>query len=131
MVVLPSGNSPKSVLLRISESLRAHQVNDHAPAVPGADQTRFQFGENWRRFVDRLNEERIIQAEQSLKSLLGFDDLHGLTFLDVGCGSGLFSLAARRLGARVRSFDYDADSVRCAVALQARYFASDSEWQIE
>ncbi len=31
----------------------------------------------------------------------------------MGCGSGLFSICATSLGAKVRSFDYDSDSVEC------------------
>ncbi|MFJ8720114.1 MULTISPECIES: class I SAM-dependent methyltransferase [unclassified Streptomyces] len=54
----------------------------------------------------------------------------GRTFLDVGCGSGLFSLAAVRMGAHVRSFDYDPDSVRAAQKVR-QDFAPDSRWTIE
>ncbi len=96
-----------------------------------ANETRFEFGENWQCFLARISEERIREAERSLKSLVEYDDLRGLTFLDVGCGSGLFSLAARRLGARVRSFDYDRNSVACAQALRARYSECETDWQIE
>ena len=62
--------------------------------------------------------------------MLGVEDLKDKTFLDVGCGSGLFSLAARRLGARVYSFDYDPESVACAQELKRRYCPLDTEWTI-
>ncbi|MGH3388119.1 MAG: class I SAM-dependent methyltransferase, partial [Actinomadura sp.] len=52
------------------------------------------------------------------------------TFLDVGCGSGLFSLAAHRLGARVRSFDVDPDCVAAAAGLRDR-FAAGADWTVE
>ena len=68
-------------------------------------QLRFELGENWRRFLHLLDDDRIIAAEQSLQAMLGLESLAGMKFLDVGCGSGLFSLAARRLGAEVYSFD--------------------------
>ena len=74
---------------------------------------RFRFGENWSRFLRVLDAERISQAEQDLKTMLGVADLDGKSFLDIGSGSGLSSLAARRLGATVRSFDYDPESVAC------------------
>jgi 2-polyprenyl-6-hydroxyphenyl methylase/3-demethylubiquinone-9 3-methyltransferase len=63
--------------------------------------------------------------------MLGRDRIEGKTFLDVGSGSGLFSLAAMRLGARrVHSFDLDDDSVACAAELQRRYFSDDARWTI-
>lgn len=68
---------------------------------------RFEFGQNWREFLENLTDERIIEAEKSLQKWLDVDDLHGKSFLDIGSGSGLFSLAARNMGARVFSFDYD------------------------
>jgi 2-polyprenyl-6-hydroxyphenyl methylase/3-demethylubiquinone-9 3-methyltransferase len=92
---------------------------------------RFEFGKNWKRFLTLLNEERICEAENSLKKMLGTDTLNGKTFLDIGCGSGLFSLAARRLGARVRSFDYDQVSVECARELKRRFFPDDNNWVID
>ena len=56
----------------------------------------------------------------------------GRTFLDAGCGSGLFSLAALRLGAqRVHSFDYDPASVGCALELRRRYGGEDPRWTVE
>src|SRR5215831_10451727 len=89
---------------------------------------RFAFGKNWSRFLELLNDERIAEAERSLKDYFGVEHLRGKGFLDVGSGSGLFSLAARRLGARVRSFDYDGDSVACTAELRRRYFPDDPLW---
>ncbi len=42
-------------------------------------------------------------------------------FLDAGSGSGLFSLAAYRMGAEVMSFDADPDSVACTNRLRNRF----------
>ncbi len=92
---------------------------------------RFSFGENWSYFLQVLDDERILEAEKSLQDMLKVDTLHGKRFLDVGSGSGLFSLAARRLGATVHSFDYDPQSVACTQQLRSRYFPDDDEWVIE
>jgi 2-polyprenyl-6-hydroxyphenyl methylase/3-demethylubiquinone-9 3-methyltransferase len=92
---------------------------------------RFEFGANWMRFLSVLNDERIALAEQSLRQKLGVGNLQGKRFLDIGSGSGLFSLAARRLGATVHSFDYDPKSVECTLELKRRYFADDAHWQVE
>jgi 2-polyprenyl-6-hydroxyphenyl methylase/3-demethylubiquinone-9 3-methyltransferase len=96
--------------------------------VPGDE--RFAFGRNWARFLAHLNDDRIAAAEDSLRQMLGCQSLTGRRFLDIGSGSGLFSLAARRLGAEVRSFDYDADSVACTRELQRRFFPGDPLWQV-
>jgi 2-polyprenyl-3-methyl-5-hydroxy-6-metoxy-1,4-benzoquinol methylase len=92
---------------------------------------RFEFGENWRRFLTVLDERRIGEAERSLTEMLGMDTLRGLSFCDVGSGSGLFSLAARRLGATVHSFDFDLASVACTAELRRRFFPNDSRWNVE
>ncbi|HLL74950.1 MAG TPA: class I SAM-dependent methyltransferase [Pyrinomonadaceae bacterium] len=92
---------------------------------------RFGFGENWARFLSVLDERRIAEAERSLREMLGAESLEGRSFLDIGSGSGLFSLAARRLGARVRSFDYDPRSVACTRELRRRYFGEDGGWVVE
>ena len=78
-----------------------------------------------------LTAERIAEAEDSLKQMLEIDSLEGKSFLDVGSGSGLFSLAAYRLGARVHSFDYDPKSVACTKELRQRFASSDSDWVVE
>jgi len=97
-----------------------------------SDGNRFEFGENWASFLRVVDDERIRAAEESLSSMLGLERLDGKTFLDVGCGSGLFSLAAVRLGAaRVHSLDYDPNSVGCAVELRRRYAPGATHWTIE
>lgn len=92
---------------------------------------RFSFGENWKNFLSVLDERRIAEAEASLREMLGVADLEGRSFLDIGSGSGLFSLAARRLGARVYSFDFDPRSVACTQELKRRYFPGDDSWCVE
>jgi 2-polyprenyl-6-hydroxyphenyl methylase/3-demethylubiquinone-9 3-methyltransferase len=90
---------------------------------------RFQFGENWTRFLSLVDEERITQAADRLSEMLG--DIRGKSFLDVGSGSGIHSLAALRLGAtRIVSFDYDTKSVACTAELKRR-FAPGADWRVE
>ncbi|NCT83043.1 MAG: class I SAM-dependent methyltransferase [Comamonadaceae bacterium] len=101
----------------------------HAQELKSGD--RYEFGANWARFLRTLDEEKIRGAEESLKKMLGISDLAGKTFLDIGSGSGLFSLAARRLGAVVTSFDYDPQSVACTQALKNRYFNDDANWRVQ
>ena len=72
---------------------------------------RFVFGKNGASFLEYLNGDRIAEAEKSSLSMLGLGNLQGKIFLDIGCGCGLFSLAAYRLGAAIASFDYDQGSV--------------------
>jgi 2-polyprenyl-3-methyl-5-hydroxy-6-metoxy-1,4-benzoquinol methylase len=105
-------------------------ASSHAEEIERGE--RFAFGANWRRFLSVLTEDRINEAEQSLRESLEIDDLTGLTFLDIGSGSGLFSLAAMRLGAsRVHSFDLDPLSVACTAELRRRYFGGTQRWTVE
>jgi len=93
---------------------------------------RFRFGKNWQKFLKHLDNDRIAEAEKSLCVKLQVDDLKGISFLDIGCGSGLFSLAAMRLGANsVYSFDFDLQSVSCAAELKHRFFQHTQKWNIE
>jgi len=92
---------------------------------------RFHFGKNWQNYVDNITASQISQAEESLKFMLNYASLESMRFLDAGSGSGLFSLAARRAGATVHSFDLDPDSVACTTRLREEYFPNDPGWIVE
>src|SRR5438128_12442997 len=99
----------------------AHQVLRSEP---------FEFGKNWQRFLKVVAERHIEAAKASLAQMLGVATLVGQRFLDVGSGSGLFSLAARQLGAKVCSFDSDPESVACTMELKRRHFPNDPGWTV-
>jgi 2-polyprenyl-6-hydroxyphenyl methylase/3-demethylubiquinone-9 3-methyltransferase len=106
-------------------------LNQAAQKSAEADAGRFEFGENWRRFAEDLAPSRIESARSSLVEMLDRDSLAGESFLDIGSGSGLFSLSAVLLGAkRVHSMDYDAASVATIQSLKER-FAPEADWTIE
>jgi 2-polyprenyl-3-methyl-5-hydroxy-6-metoxy-1,4-benzoquinol methylase len=91
---------------------------------------RFDFGENWLNFLTVLDDQRISEAVLSLKNSLDINTLAKKKFLDVGSGSGLFSLAARSMGASVHSFDFDPKSVACTLELRRRFFKNDKNWLV-
>lgn len=101
-------------------------------ARPARDEVPFSFGKNWRYYVENfLTPEREAKAQASIRRFLERDDLRGMSFLDVGCGSGIFSLAAHRLGAaRITSFDLDPFSVKCCEAMREKA-GNPAEWRIE
>jgi len=92
---------------------------------------RFDFGKNWSNYLSLINSERISRAEESLVEMFELKEFKNKSFLDIGCGSGIFSLAARNLGATVLSFDYDPKSVECARSLKKKYCQHDGRWEIE
>jgi 2-polyprenyl-6-hydroxyphenyl methylase/3-demethylubiquinone-9 3-methyltransferase len=97
----------------------------------GHPSERFPFGDNWTLFAESVDDARIAIAADSLLDMLGPDAIAGRTFLDIGSGSGLFSLAASRLGAsRIHSFDFDMRSVQCTAHLRDTY-ASSAAWTVE
>lgn len=82
-------------------------------------ESHFSFGRNWADFAQSLDEERIRQAETDLSRIVG--DIRGNTFLDIGCGSGIHSAAAARLGATVHAIDLDPISVDTAGAVTTHF----------
>lgn len=105
------------------------QQGFHGAEVKRGD--RFEFGKNWTRFLNTLNDEKIAAAERTLCTMLEVETLSGKRFVDIGSGSGLSSLAAHRLGATVTSFDFDPLSVACTRELKRRYFPGSERWRIE
>ncbi|MBI2758552.1 MAG: class I SAM-dependent methyltransferase [Chloroflexi bacterium] len=87
----------------------------------------FKFGENWASFSRQLDEARIEEAVQSLTALFGEGALKDKSFLDMGCGSGLFSIAAARLGAQpVVGIDIDPLSVDTSRRNAAQWLGRES-----
>ncbi len=101
-----------------------------SPDTPSSEK-RFQFGKNWAKFLELLDDDRMRMARESLRSMLGLENLKGMSFLDAGSGSGVFSLAAIQLDAdSVYSFDYDEHSVGCTRYLRERYGSKRCDWTI-
>jgi len=85
----------------------------------------FAFGDNWSRFAESVNESHLSHASKELVRLVGRNDLEDVRFLDLGCGSGLHSAAAARLGAKVSAVDIDPQSVRTTTELANRFGVDD------
>ncbi len=84
-------------------------------------ETHFEFGENWKNYSKTIDQKRINSAIEGVKKLFP-DGLAGKTFLDIGCGSGLHSLAALSLGAAsVTAVDIDENSVSTTQELLTKY----------
>jgi len=92
---------------------------------------RFEFGKNWKNFLKNLTPEKIAIAKSSLVNLIGEESLKDKTFLDIGSGSGLFSLSAYNLGAKVKSFDYDEFSVEATRYTKNKFSSNDLDWSVE
>jgi 2-polyprenyl-6-hydroxyphenyl methylase/3-demethylubiquinone-9 3-methyltransferase len=76
----------------------------------------FTFGDNWQRFSTSLDADRLAEAQASLYELVEPDWLRGRSFIDIGAGSGLFSIAAVKAGAHpVIAIDRDE---RCVAVAQ-------------
>lgn len=84
-------------------------------------ESHFAFGDNWSQYAQVVTEEHLGAATTELVRLLGRNDLSGLSFLDIGCGSGLHSVAAARLGAMVTALDLDPASVRTTNQVAERF----------
>jgi cyclopropane fatty-acyl-phospholipid synthase-like methyltransferase len=89
--------------------------------------THFEFGENWKNYSKTIDQKRINSAIEGVRKLFP-DNLTGKTFLDIGCGSGLHSLAALSLGAAsVTAIDIDENSVNTTQELLTTH-APDLKW---
>lgn len=92
----------------------------------------FTFGRNWFNFISKYFDREVLEgAALSLQKFTGLNNFKKLSFADVGCGSGLFSLAAYKLGAtKITSFDIDQDSVKACTRLK-KELALAADWQVK
>lgn len=91
-------------------------------------ETHYEFGKNWASFSGTIDEQSIKFAEEGILKLLTRGELEDRTFLDIGCGSGIHSLAVSRLGVRrVLSTDIDPNCIATTRGLIQKHSAS-VEW---
>ena len=93
--------------------------------------SRFGFGKNWLEFYKKVDDKKVQMSEKTLKSFFEVQDFKDKKFIDVGCGSGLFSLAAYKLGAEIFSFDYDTNSVLCTNQFRNKFLKNNKKWIVE
>jgi len=93
---------------------------------------RFEFGQNWHDFVTQsFGEGRVEISKQHLLDFLNRKNLEALDVIDIGCGSGLHSIAALQAGAkRVHSFDCDPKSIEATKLIRDRVGNPDN-WSVE
>lgn len=105
--------------------------DDLSRDAAAGEELRFGFGANWADYVKHhLSDERVEIAQRHLLGKLKLPHLEGKTLLDIGCGSGLHSLAALRAGAAgVTSFDYDPQSVATTGKLH-ELSGSPAHWRV-
>ena len=94
------------------------------------NEKKFSFGKNWNVFLQSLTDEKVNNAVKSLCNFLSVENLKSKTFIDIGCGSGLFSYAAYLLGAeKIVSIDVDPFSTECCHFLH-RKANNPANWDI-
>ena len=104
---------------------------DQKPLRHSGERISFSFGKNWKKYLSGLEESTIERAEKSFTTFTRLSGLNDDTFLDIGCGSGLNSLVAYRLGAkRVVSVDIDPQCIDCVTGLRARFASGSDNWDI-
>lgn len=115
--------------VRYSDSQKTIQTSG---IIKDMTELRFAFGRNWSDFIEqKLNDDVIRQSMDHMAGVLRQPSLAGKTFLDIGCGSGIHSLAALRLGAeRVVAFDYDQNSVDTAIRVREWAKIPEAGWRI-
>ncbi len=100
------------------------------------EKTFFTFGKNWVDYVNKaLDREKIERAKESLLKYLLEEEYKNKTFIDVGCGSGIFSLSALCLGCKkVISFDIDPLSIKVTKLVKEKFSSlipkKNNDWEI-
>jgi 2-polyprenyl-6-hydroxyphenyl methylase/3-demethylubiquinone-9 3-methyltransferase len=90
------------------------------------------FGENWLDYVKGIDEKAVAETRDSLLRYLPEKEWKGKHFIDIGCGSGMFSLGALSLGVgKVTSIDIDEKSIEATKLTKARFGARfEKKWEI-
>jgi 2-polyprenyl-3-methyl-5-hydroxy-6-metoxy-1,4-benzoquinol methylase len=105
-------------------------VNEQAANLTN-DLVTFSFGDNWRRFLETIDEAAIDKACAAFTEFSQISTLRGQSFLDLGSGSGLSSLVAHRLGAdRIVSVDIDPNSVKSTELIKSRFAQQGADWTV-
>lgn len=93
----------------------------------------FEFGKNWQFFLKGVNDKKINAAIFDIENFLGKNEISGKIFIDIGCGSGLSSLAAYKLGAsEIYSYDIDPLNVDNVNKLKKNFsIPLDFKWHAE
>ncbi len=79
----------------------------------------FSFGKNWWKFIKDIEPKQLEKAKISLTEFLPQKEIKNHTFIDIGCGSGIFSLASYKLKAKkIISVDIDDSSIKCVKKIQ-------------
>jgi len=101
-------------------------------ALAMTDERRFEFGKNWKDFIERhYNQDLVDVSKRHILGVLKRGDLKGLRVLDIGCGSGLHSMAMFQAGVTaLHSFDYDPNSVAATEMLHQKA-GSPATWTIQ
>ena len=114
----------------VKDATKVRFINEEAAGI-SHDYVTFSFGENWKVYLSDLEESTIRHAENSFTTFTKLGDLREHTFLDLGCGSGLNSLIAYRLGAqKIISVDIDPHSIDCVTNLRKRFASGATNWQV-
>lgn len=97
-----------------------------------AAEERFEFGKNWHDFIEKnFTKDKVDISKNHMLEFIGRENLNGISFLDIGCGSGLHSIAALQSGANpVHGFDYDNNSV-AATRLIQNQTGNPGNWTVE
>jgi 2-polyprenyl-3-methyl-5-hydroxy-6-metoxy-1,4-benzoquinol methylase len=83
----------------------------------------FNFGTNWNDYSEQfLDESKLNSAADSLKELAGAGNIEGRSIIDIGCGSGIFAIAASKLGAqKVLGIDISQESVTTSLENKQKF----------
>ena len=96
-----------------------------------SEKVTFSFGENWCDYLGTLTDEAIDSAANEIDQYLKAETLKGKSFIDIGSGSGIHSLAAHRFGVRnLCSLDVDPRSVEATTKMWEKAGRPDN-WTVK